>query len=346
MTNINNLSSNVMKAALNYIGKGLRAYRRNFFAFLGSALIIAFVSSFILGAGLLMIALSSASFLNSEAFISGALPPEDIFLAMASPLNIALLVITLIFAFAAKSILSAGIYGVFLEGAKGRAKMGHFIDYVKSRGAHFLIIMAIILIIASVFLVVSYMFGLYAGDVFGLAFHEAVGLSDAVFSLLAILFMLPFLACAPFGVAYGKPIIASFKESTSIGKKYYPELLAFWVSVYILSLVFAQIPYAGLGIFLLLLFPAALFTLAGFYLEKSIKLPEKGEPEADNPAGGKPAPSLKKEKTLAAKTGPDGKKPAKKSDKPAKKQNKAAKAPKKQATPAKLPASKKPAKSR
>lgn len=264
--------------------KGLKAYQANYVPYLFSFFTILIVFAAIILFGIGMILYNSENILNSDEFVN-LMSTSDfaaMMLALITPVNILIFLTFLVLSILISAYLSAGIYGVCLEGSRGRAHIKTFFGTILRRGGSYLLASLLIFVLWALLLVaLIFPVALVASllNTFSVALFEVYLISMAIL----VLILTPFVLFVPISVVWGKGISDSFKQSFNLGREYYFEILAFLALIGAINTALGIIPLLGSLLQIFLIYPIMFFTLCSYYLDKT---------SAKKPFEVKPAPKI------------------------------------------------------
>jgi hypothetical protein len=250
--------------------KGLHSYRSNFAPYLLSTFIIFLVTLSVILLGVLLVLYNSEGILYSDDFLNNSAGSDLATLAMAlfTPTNLLIFLVFFTLAALLAIYLSSGIYGVCLEGAKGKTSLKTFFGTILRRGGTYLIatltvfVLMLLLMVALIFPVV-----LTASLVqqYSIPMFEIYLLSMMVLMLI----LSPFFLFIPISVVWGNGVSNAFKQSFAIGKENYFEILAFQAILYAISIAVGMLPIIGVILQILIVTPVMLFTLCSYYQDRN-----------------------------------------------------------------------------
>jgi len=250
--------------------RGLKAYQLNLMPYMFSfASVILAVFSIALF-GMLTVLYNSESVLYSDQFLNSSANMDMISLVMAiiTPANALILVTFFTLALLAGVYLSSGIYGVCLEGARGTTSVKTFYRMVMRRGGPYLLASLTLFVLWSL-LLVALIFPIVVFANLILPSLASVGTIYSVSLLVIMLVVSPLLISVPISVVWGRGIADSFKQSFSIGRENYFEMLALIAMMAAVSISLAIIPVVGLLVQIFVVVPVSMFTLCSYYLDKA-----------------------------------------------------------------------------
>ncbi|MBN2095275.1 MAG: hypothetical protein JW727_04455 [Candidatus Aenigmarchaeota archaeon] len=258
-----------MASLLQHFERAFSAYRKNLIPYTFSALLVCFAAVFVMFLGMLVFVLNSESVFYSEEFMNQAeLDPAVVLLALMTPGNIAILFTFSFLALVAFLYMSAGVYGVCLEGLRGRVSVRAFFSSVARRGGSYLIASLILLGFLMGFIVLAMFVPIFL--------FVSMPVAAAVQSYLVWFLLIYFLGflLTPFffsvlpAIVSGRGIINAFRESMAVGRDNYLELLLLEVLLFTGFFVSALIPYIWAGILFFISVPIATFVNCSFYLDR------------------------------------------------------------------------------
>ncbi|MGC9310350.1 MAG: hypothetical protein ACP5E4_01350 [Candidatus Aenigmatarchaeota archaeon] len=304
-----------------HAGIALKAYRRNVLAYFLSLLFSSSVVLLILVLGFFAVLANSLP-AAYEALVGGGGDPIFFVNALINPANLILFLLAVTVASFLTFLLSAGLYGICLKGISDRATMRTFFGVIRRRGLPYIVAMSVVsliwLAIAALFLVPLVL----AEGIFSSA---AAYLAYQAFAVIAVSLFLPFFILVPYSVIFGRGASESIRESVSLGRRNYIELLFLGLSMFFLSVVLMWPPLIGPLANILFVTPMFMFVMASYYLDKSVaKKPTPGveAPAPETQAAAKAAPKKERPQKKAP-----AKKPSRKSKAAAKKPARRAKKP-------------------
>ncbi len=275
-----------MESIFKHFSKAIEAYKRNFTP-IALAVLLMWIISF-LSATFGFFAVSGNVYESMEAgyyFLSGE-GTEDLYLSNQLNTNtLGLFLLILIIGGIITMFLQAGLWGLCLEGIKGKTELNAFFTAIEERGISYIFSIALVSLLA---LSILFIDGFIVVMWFILVYYLTIASHYLVTILLLILTIVVFLTIFLLSsyifitcmfiypaVISGKKIFASLKESMSIGRENYFDmfrilLLYFLIwGIYIVCILFSM-NFLG---YLLIIFlnPLILLTFCSYYLEYSKK---------------------------------------------------------------------------
>jgi hypothetical protein len=220
--------------------------------------------------GVLVVLYNSENVLYSDRFLNSSANIDVVSLiaAIITPANAIILVTFFILAMLAGSYLSSGIYGVCLEGARGRTTVKTFYGTVLRRGGTYLLASLTLFVLGSL-LLIALVFPIVVFSNLFLPSFAAMGAIYYISLMVVMLLVSPLLIFVPISVVWGRGIGDAFKQSFSIGRENYYEMLALiaMMAAMVISLEF--IPYIGVLLQIFAVIPVFMFTICSYYLDKA-----------------------------------------------------------------------------
>jgi hypothetical protein len=253
-----------------HIRRGFNSYRKNMAPFFFSFFIVCLAFISIILFGILIVLYNSESILYSDEFLnsSGGSNIISLMAAIMTPSNAIILLTFFVLAILIGTYLSSGIYGVCIEGARGKTSIRTFFGTVLRRGGQYLLsaltlfILWALLFIAVIFpvIVVASLFQSVA-----LPIWSIYSMSILVLAMVSS----PFVLSVPIAVVWGRSVADSFKQSFSIGRDNYFELLALIAMAAAINIGLGIIPIIGALFQVFIVIPTLMFTICSYYLDKA-----------------------------------------------------------------------------
>jgi len=264
-----------------HLKKGVSAYLENILPYYFSVFTILLGFAVMILAGTLLVIFNSESMFYSDVFLNNSSQMELIDILVVLMSSASNVLIMFIFSFLATVVfiyLFSGLYGVCLEGTRGKAYVRTFFAAVFRRGGSFLLASIVLFILFGVFLfVLTIPIIMLGADL--LAVLPSY-LAYIILLLVTGFLLLPFVFLVPVAVVSGKGVHDSFRHGINIARRNYFELLvlqSLFFTLFIISFIIGLQINFWLGFILdfFLLVPLILFTTSSYYLDKSVeKRPE------------------------------------------------------------------------
>jgi hypothetical protein len=253
-----------------HMKKGIHSYRANFAPYLLANFIIFLVAISVVLLGALLVLYNSESILYSDEFLNNSVGSDLATLAVTlfTPTNLLIFLAFFTIAILLGTYLSSGIYGICLEGAKGKTSLKTFFGTILRRGGTYMIATLVMFILMTM-LMVALIFPVVLTA--SLVQSYSILLIDIYILSISVLVLIlsPYFMFVPISVVWGKGVTDAFKQSFAIGRENYFEVLALQAILYAVSISVGMLPIIGFILQILIVTPVMLFTLCSYYQDRN-----------------------------------------------------------------------------